>query len=126
MKHVASAIAINVKNATSDPITISEVAFTAPEAIIGQFYVSFDKEPLTFEAQTYSAATASVRVENPTALAAGETAILYMGIKPFTAKSRDKLSSPVWSRRSMSSMRPLTRRRPVPWLRFSKWLRTRM
>ena len=92
MKHVASAIAINVKNATSDPITISEVAFTAPEAIIGQFYVSFDKEPLTFEAQTYSAATASVRVENPTALAAGETAILYMGIKPFTAKSGDKLS----------------------------------
>ena len=52
MKHVASAIAINVKNATSDPITISEVAFTAPEAIIGQFYVSFDKEPLTFDAQT--------------------------------------------------------------------------
>ncbi len=92
MKHVASAIAINVKNATSDPITISEVAFTAPEAIIGQFYVSFDKEPLTFDAQTYSAATASVRVENPTALAAGETAILYMGIKPFTAKSGDKLS----------------------------------
>ena len=92
MKHVASAIAINVKNATSDPITISEVAFTAPEAIIGQFYVSFDKEPLAFEPQTYSAATASVKVENPTALAAGETAILYMGIKPFTAKSGDKLS----------------------------------
>ena len=91
MKHVASAISINVKNAGKEPVKITEVSFTAPENIVGQFYVSFDKETLAFENQTYSSATASLKVENATDLAVGETATFYMGIKPFTAKAGDVL-----------------------------------
>lgn len=92
MKHIASAVAVTVKNETDEPITISQVEFTAPENIVGQFYISFDQETPTFENQKYSAATASLTVKEGTAIAKGATATFYIGIKPFTAKAGDKLS----------------------------------
>jgi hypothetical protein len=93
MKHIASAIRINVTNGTSEGITIDEVEFTAPEAIVGNFYISFDKEPLTITPYaSQAAATAALKVNNPTVLAAGATAAFYMGIKPFTAKANDVLA----------------------------------
>ena len=93
MKHIASAIRINVTNGTSEGITIDEVEFTAPEAIVGNFFISFDKEPLTITPYTsQAAATAALKVNNPTVLAAGATAAFYMGIKPFTAKANDVLA----------------------------------
>lgn len=93
MKHIASAIRINVTNGTSEGITIDEIEFTAPEAIVGNFFISFDKEPLTITPYTsQAAATAALKVNNPTVLAAGATAAFYMGIKPFTAKANDVLA----------------------------------
>ena len=93
MKHIASAIRINVTNGTSEGITIDEIEFTAPEAIVGNFFISFDKEPLTITPYaSQAAATASLKVNNPTVLAAGATAAFYMGIKPFTAQAKDVLT----------------------------------
>ncbi len=98
MKHIASAIQVNVTNGTSAGITIDEIEFVAPEAIVGNFYISFDKEPLTITPyESQSSASASLKVNNPTVLAAGATAAFYMGIKPFTAKANDKLTIKVKS-----------------------------
>ena len=93
MKHIASAICVNVTNGTSAAIKIDEIDFIAPEEIVGNFYVSFDKEPITMTPYTAQAsATAALKVNNATDLAAGSTAAFYLGIKPFTAMANDKLT----------------------------------
>ena len=93
MKQIASAVRINVTNGTSEGIQIDEIEFVAPEEIVGNFYISFDKEPLTITPYTSQAsATASLKVNNATVLAAGATAAFYMGIKPFTAEANAKLT----------------------------------
>lgn len=93
MKHVASAVAIKVKNDAGKAIKISKVEFTAPEPIVGAFYVNFAQDPVVLTKHTsYTSATAVLDVQDAPDLAAGETATFYMGIKPFSAKIGDKLS----------------------------------
>lgn len=93
MKQVASVLAVNVKNESGKNLTIEKVSFTAPEFIVGNFYIDFAQEPLSITAyETQASKTAEVEVTEPGVLANGETATLYMGIKPFTAKSGSKLS----------------------------------
>lgn len=93
MKHIASVAAITITNDSSSPIKISQVEFTAPEAIVGNFFVSFEKEPVTLTPYTSQAsATAVVTVTDPAELAVGAKATVYMGIKPFTAKVGDRLA----------------------------------
>ena len=93
MKHIASVAAISIKNDTSDPIKISQVEFTAPEEIVGNFFISFEKEPVAIAPYAGQvSATAVVTVTNPADLAVGETATVYLGIKPFIAAAGDKLS----------------------------------
>ena len=92
MKHVASAIAVNVKNTTDGPVTILGVNFTAPEPIVGNFYISFEKEPVTLTPFTGQVSTtASLLVLNGEEIPAGESATFYMGIKPFTATAGSEL-----------------------------------
>ena len=93
MKHVASAVAIKVKNDAGKAIKISKVEFTAPEPIVGAFYVNFAQDPVVLTKHTsYTSATAVLDVQDAPDLAAGETATFYMGIKPFSAKVGDKLT----------------------------------
>ena len=92
MKHIASAVAVTVKNETDNPIVVSQVEFTAPEKIVGQFYISFDKESLSFEDYKYTSQTASLTVKEGAEIAKDATAAFYIGIKPFTAKAGDKLT----------------------------------
>ena len=93
MKHVASALAVKVKNDTEAPITITKVEFTAPENIVGSFYVNFTQDPVVLTPHaTFVSKTASATVQNATALAPNATATIYMGIKPFTAASGSELS----------------------------------
>ena len=91
MKQVASVAAVKVKNDTDKAITITQVDFTAPEAIVGAFYVSFEEDPVKFTNYKYVATTASLTVKDAPELAPGKTATFYIGIKPFTAKAGDKL-----------------------------------
>ena len=98
MKHVASVAAVTITNDSGSPLKISQVEFTAPEPIVGNFFISFEKEPVTLTPFTEQvSATAVVTVTNPADLAVGETATVYMGIKPFTAAAGDKLSLKITS-----------------------------
>ena len=94
MKHVSSVVAVNLTNGTSDPLKIDEVSFTAPEEIVGTYYIDFSGETLGFKGSgnNYVSKTASLTVTGDEAIAAGASAKFYIAIKPFAAKAGDKLA----------------------------------
>lgn len=93
MQHLSSVIAVEVTNGTNAPLTVTSVSFTAPEPIVGSFYIAFaDGEPVyTPSGDNYVKSTAVVNVKEGTALAKGETATVYIAVKPFTAVEDDDL-----------------------------------
>ena len=93
MNHLSSVVAINVTNMNEEPLTVTSASFTAPEDIVGSYYIDITKTPVDYKASgaNYVSATATVNVSNGTALAQGESAVLYAAIKPFTAATGSKL-----------------------------------
>ena len=92
MQHLSSVIALKVTNTIDAPLVIETASFTAPEDIVGQYYISFAGEPAyTPRGEANVKNTAVVNVSNGTELAKNQSAVLYLAIKPFTAKSGDKL-----------------------------------
>lgn len=93
MQHVSSLVEFEVVNKLNEAITISEIQFTAPESLVGTFYVNFaDIENISCSNATYTANTATLAVANGSAIAAGSSAKFYMGVKPFTAAAGKELS----------------------------------
>lgn len=92
MQHLSSVIALKVTNTTDAPLVIETASFTAPEDIVGQYYISFAGEPAyTPRGEANVKNTAVVNVSNGTELAKNQSAVLYLAIKPFTAMSGDTL-----------------------------------
>ena len=91
MNHLSSVIAINVTNANNEPLTITTASFTAPEDIVGSYYIDITKTPVVYTANSVKE-TATVNVTGGTELAKGESAILYAAIKPFTATTGQTLT----------------------------------
>lgn len=94
MKHVASVVAVNLTNATAAPIKVNEVSFTAPEDIVGTYYIDFSGEELAFAGSgaNYVSNVATLAVTGDATIAAGASAKFYLAVKPFAAKAADKLS----------------------------------
>ena len=94
MNHISSVVAINVTNMNDEPLTITTASFTAPEDIVGSYYIDITKTPVECNpsGSNYVNSTAKVNVSNGTALIKGESAIIYAAIKPFTAKAGQKLT----------------------------------
>ena len=94
IKHLSSVVAINVTNENDEPLTITTASFTATEDIVGSYYIDITASPVkyTASAANYVKNTAIVNVSGGTALAKGESAILYAAIKPFTAAAGNKLT----------------------------------
>lgn len=92
MQHLSSVIALKVTNTTDAPLVVETASFTAPEDIVGSYYISFAGEPAyTPRGEANVKNTAVVNVSKGTELAKNQSAVLYLAIKPFTAKSGDKL-----------------------------------
>ena len=92
MKHLSSVVAINVTNITDEPLTITTATFTANEPIVGSFYIDFSGVPTyTPSEEQYVSNAATVNVEGGTALGNGDSGVLYLVIKPFTAAKGSKL-----------------------------------
>ena len=88
MKNLASVLAFNITNTIDAEVVVKSVTFTAPESIIGTYYINFtdiDNVEFTDSGDNYVSKSATVKVSNGTALAKGALATVYMGIKPFTA-----------------------------------------
>lgn len=86
MHHLTTAVAINVTNNTGAEVTLTSAELTAPEDIVGTYYIDFSSETPAFASsgESYTGPTAHLLVENGTPLAPGETATLYMAMKPFS------------------------------------------
>ena len=93
MNHISSIVAINVTNATEEALTVSTASLTAEEDIVGSYFIDITKSPVvcTPSGANYVNNTATVNVSGGTEPAQGESAILYLAIKPFTAATGKKL-----------------------------------
>lgn len=93
MNHISSIVAINVTNATEEALTVTTASLTAEEDIVGSYFIDITKSPVvcTPSEANYVNNTATVNVSGGTELAKGESAILYLAIKPFTAATGEKL-----------------------------------
>ena len=91
MNHLSSVIAINVTNANDAPLTITTASFTAPEDIVGSYYIDITKTPVVYTTNNVKK-TAVVNVTGGTELEKNESAIIYAAIKPFTATTGQTLT----------------------------------
>lgn len=93
MHHLTSVIAITINNGVEGtPLTVKEVAFTAPEDVVGSYYINFAGDEVNYLASDgFVSNVASITVEDGTALAYRDNATVYIPIKPFTAKEGDVL-----------------------------------
>lgn len=88
MKHIASVVKIVVTNESESPLTVTSVTFTAPEDIVGSYFMNFtDPNNVVCKPTkaSYVSSTATLNVTGGTELKKGEKAEFYIPIKPFKA-----------------------------------------
>lgn len=87
MSHLSSLVAVKVTNGTSGPITVSQVAFTGTEDIVGTYYIDFVSSPVVYTSSgpTYVSSTATLQVTGGDTIAKDASATFYLAVKPFTA-----------------------------------------
>lgn len=98
MNQFASVAAVTITNKTSADINVSNIEFTAPEYVVGTFYLDILGETVNFTPSTnsagttiYASETAKLTVTDGT-LAKDDVGVFYIAIKPFTAHSGDVIS----------------------------------
>ena len=95
MTHVATLLEFEVTNSLEEAITVSNIKFTAPSALVGTFYIDFtDTDNIEVESSgtTYTSKVATLIVKNGEAIEAGESAKFYLPVAPFVANANAKLS----------------------------------
>ena len=93
MNYLASLVRIKVVNKSGKTITVTSAELTAPEQIVGSFYIDFAAEEPVYKAKSTAAAksTAVLSVTGNEELLSGSTADLYMLVKPFVAEQGEEL-----------------------------------
>ena len=95
MTHVATLLEFEVTNSLEEAITVSNIKFTAPTAIVGTFYIDFtDTDNIEVESSGsgYTSKAATLIVKSGEAIEAGESAKFYLPVAPFEAAANAKLS----------------------------------
>ena len=83
-------IAVNVSNPGLGSVKVQTVKFQAPEAIVGSFQVDVTGDKPVFQ-EVDATDEAVLSVEGAPRIKAGESAVFYLGIKPFTARAGSTL-----------------------------------
>ena len=93
MKNAASVVRFKVVNAQEEAIKVLSVKFTAPEDIVGTYYIDFSDATPAFvgSGDTYVFDNVMVTNADPSAIAPDSNADYYAVIKPFTAAAGAKL-----------------------------------
>lgn len=93
MKHLTSLLAFDVYDQTGEGFVVESIAFTAPEDIVGTYFINFAAEPVEYtgSGDNYVSSTATLTVEDGEEVTA-DGAMFYMGIKPFTAETNSTLT----------------------------------
>ena len=94
MQHGTSLLEVVVKNESASAVAVSSVKFTAPEDIIGTYYIDFTGEELVYtpSGDIYVSSTATLSVEPAVEVAAGASSKFYLAVKPFTAPAESSLT----------------------------------
>lgn len=94
MSHLTSLLEIVVTNNSDEDITVANVSFTAPEDIVGTYYIDFTGAAPAFKSSgdSYVSKTASLKVNSGAAISKNASAKFYLAIKPFTAAATKKLT----------------------------------
>ena len=89
MKHLSSAIELNLTNSTGKEIIVNKVTVTASEDIVGSYYIAFASgTPEYTPSEGYVNSSAVVNLEDST-LGNGESGKVYLAVKPFTQSSSE-------------------------------------
>ena len=93
MKNAASVVRFKVVNAQEEAIKVLSVKFTAPEDIVGTYYIDFSGAAPSFFSSGDKYVFDNVMVTNadPSGIAPDSNAEYYAVIKPFTAAAGAKL-----------------------------------
>ena len=93
MKNAAAVVRFAVQNKLTEPIHILSVKFTAPEDIVGTYYIDFSGDAPSFvgSGDSYVFDNVTVTNGNPLSIAADVTPEFYAVIKPFTAPAGSTL-----------------------------------
>ncbi len=93
MANLCAVARVTVKNKSGAPITVADVALTAPEAIVGDFSVDITGAAPTYTASAAASSTVTLNVNGGETIANGASADFYIALKPFsTAASSLTLS----------------------------------
>ena len=84
MRNVASVLEYKVTNKLSEDITITGIDITAPNDLVGYWYVNYSGDEISCTATQASrvSKTAKLVINNADAIHAGETAFYYIGVAP--------------------------------------------
>ncbi len=93
MNHLTSVICVEVSNTSGSELTVSNIAFTSTEDIVGSYYIDFTASPVkyTSSAAKYVSSTANLTVSGGEAIANNASAKFYIAIKPHTVASGSTL-----------------------------------
>ncbi len=93
MKNLSSVICIEVTNDGTDDLTVSNIAFTSTEDIVGTYYIDFTGTTPAYKGSgtSYVSNTAKLAVTGGAAIASGNSAKFYIAIKPHTVASGSTL-----------------------------------
>lgn len=86
MNQAMSILKIHVTNASADALTVATVSVTAPEDIVGTYYIDFSGATPAFKksGNDYVSETANLTVSGGAPIAQNGMADFYVAIKPFT------------------------------------------
>lgn len=94
MNHATTVARFTVTNSLDKDITVTKICLTAPEAIIGTYYINFVDYPkitYTSSGDNYVSDTAILNVKDGDAIAPKSKGEFYVAFKPFTLKANDAL-----------------------------------
>ena len=91
MKPAFSVLRVKVTNTTGTALEVSNISFTAPEAIVGTFYIDFSGDAAVYTDGNHVSNKASLAVTEAS-IDAGASAEFYLAVKPFTAQSGSNLT----------------------------------
>ena len=93
LNQALSVVKIHVTNTNTTDLTVTDVAFTAPQPITGRFFIDFSgaNPGFTVAGESNVSKTANLTVNSGTPIAKNGTADFYIAIKPFSATSGSKI-----------------------------------
>lgn len=94
MKHASAVIAFEITNGSDQPFTVESLKFTAPEKIVGTYFLDITGDAATYtpSGENYVYDNVTLTVKNGTQIAKGATAKFFVATIPFTAASGSKLT----------------------------------